>query len=78
MSMLFRFFLNNFVFFCVISFLQKYFAIQLFKEVKNERMGKWRKHTKKQCSGGTGVLILYMGNDPQPIPQNTRGTVENS
>lgn len=40
-----------------------------------ERMSRMAETYKKQYSVGTRVLLLHMGDDPRPIPPNTRGTV---
>lgn len=40
-----------------------------------ERMSRQADVYKKQCPAGTRVLLLQMGDDPRPIPPNTRGTV---
>ena len=46
-----------------------------------ERMNEWERMSrqaevyKKQYPVGTRVLLLHMGDDPRPIPPNTRGTV---
>lgn len=40
-----------------------------------ERMSRQAETYKKQYPVGTRVLLLHMGDDPRPIPPNTRGTV---
>ena len=40
-----------------------------------ERMSRMAETYKKQYPVGTRVLLLHMGDDPRPIPPNTRGTV---
>ena len=42
-----------------------------------ERLTRNAKNIKEQYPKGTRILLIQMGDDPNPIPPNTRGTVEN-
>ena len=41
-----------------------------------ERLSRQAEHYKKAYPPGTRVLLQHMGNDPRPIDDNTRGTVD--
>lgn len=63
----------------LFHFLQKHFTNYPFEG--GEEMTEWERMSimaetyKMQYPVGTRVLLLHMGDDPRPIPPNTRGTV---
>ena len=40
-----------------------------------ERLHRQAKIMKERYPTGTRIMLLHMGNDPNPIPPNTKGTV---
>lgn len=41
-----------------------------------ERMSRLANHLKTKYPKGTRIMLIEMGDDPRPIPPNTRGTVD--
>ena len=40
------------------------------------RLSRMGSHVKAEYPEGTRILLIQMGDDPRPIPPNTRGTVD--
>lgn len=40
------------------------------------RLSRMASHVKAEYPEGTRILLIQMGDDPRPIPPNTRGTVD--